>query len=61
MNAFSFSPGSLSGLSSAEVADRQARDGFNELPTQGRRKNVEILFGVLREPMFLLLIACGVL
>jgi Ca2+-transporting ATPase len=51
----------LTGLSTDEVATRQVRDGFNELPSQGRRKSLEILFSVLREPMFLLLIACGAL
>ncbi len=51
----------LTGLSQKEVAERQARDGFNELPSQGRRRALDILLGVLKEPMFLLLIACGTL
>jgi Ca2+-transporting ATPase len=51
----------LTGLSQREAAERQARDGFNELPSQGRRRALEIFLGVLREPMFLLLIAGGVL
>jgi Ca2+-transporting ATPase len=51
----------LTGLSQEEVAERQARDGLNELPTQGRRRALDMLLGVLREPMFLLLIACGAL
>jgi Ca2+-transporting ATPase len=51
----------LTGLSQAEVVERQGRDGFNELPTQGKRKSLEILLSVLKEPMFLLLIACGAL
>jgi Ca2+-transporting ATPase len=51
----------LTGLSNTEVAERQARYGFNELPTQGKRRALEILLGVLKEPMFLLLIACGAL
>jgi len=51
----------LSGLSQNEVAERQARDGFNELPSQGRRGVLDIFIGVLKEPMFLLLIACGAL
>jgi P-type Ca2+ transporter type 2C len=57
MPIFSFDK--LTGLSQNEVIERQKRDGLNELPTQGKRKSFEILFGVLREPMFLLLIACG--
>jgi len=51
----------LVGLSQDEVVKRQERDGFNELPTQDRRGALDILIGVLKEPMFLLLIACGVL
>lgn len=51
----------LVGLSPTEVTERQERDGFNELPTQGKRSALNILIGVLREPMFLLLIACGAL
>lgn len=49
----------LTGLTDAEVAVRMEEDGPNELPTQGKRKSLEILFEVLREPMFLLLLACG--
>ena len=51
----------LIGLSQEEVTNRFERDGYNELPTQGIRGGIEILLSVLREPMFLLLIACGVL
>ncbi|MEI6644776.1 MAG: cation-translocating P-type ATPase [bacterium] len=51
----------LTGLSQREVAAQRERDGFNELPTQGRRRALDIFLGVLREPMFLLLIAGGVL
>ncbi len=51
----------LTGLSQGEVAERQKRDGFNELPSQGRRRVLDIFLGVLKEPMFLLLIACGAL
>jgi len=51
----------LVGLTQNEVVRRQERDGFNELPTQGKRNALDILIGVLKEPMFLLLIMCGVL
>ncbi|MEI7899137.1 MAG: cation-transporting P-type ATPase, partial [bacterium] len=51
----------LTGLSQEEVVARRGRDGFNELPTQGRRRALDMLLGVLKEPMFLLLIACGAL
>jgi Ca2+-transporting ATPase len=59
MNNISFE--NLKGLSPDEVSQRQEQDGFNELPTQGKRNGLDILIGVLREPMFLLLIACGAL
>lgn len=59
MNNISFE--NLKGLSQDEVLKRQEQDGFNELPTQGKRNGLDILIGVLREPMFLLLIACGAL
>jgi P-type Ca2+ transporter type 2C len=51
----------LVGLSQNGVLKRQELDGYNELPTQGKRGGFDILFGVLREPVFLLLIACGAL
>ena len=51
----------MTGLTRDEVLERQAKDGFNELPSQGRRGILDIFFGVLKEPMFLLLIACGAL
>jgi Ca2+-transporting ATPase len=47
------------GLSASEAAARLARDGFNELPTARPRNLLAIAAGVAREPMFLLLIACG--
>jgi Ca2+-transporting ATPase len=49
----------LTGLTRDEVLRRRQQDGFNELPSQGRRNGLDILIGVLKEPMFLLLIACG--
>ena len=59
MSGISFE--NLVGLSQNEVLERREREGFNELPTQGKRKSLDILLSVLREPMFLLLIACGAL
>ncbi|MBN1576693.1 MAG: cation-translocating P-type ATPase [Chitinispirillaceae bacterium] len=59
MKIYSFEK--LTGLTQEEVSAHRDRDGFNELPTQGKRNSIEILIGVIREPMFLLLIACGVL
>jgi Ca2+-transporting ATPase len=49
------------GLTEAEVQYRLEKDGPNELPTARKRRIWQILFEVVREPMFLLLIACGIL
>ncbi|MBE0699288.1 MAG: cation-translocating P-type ATPase [Anaerolineaceae bacterium] len=51
----------LQGLTEQEALERLAQDGFNELPASKKRTFWHILFEVLREPMFLMLIACGVL
>jgi len=51
----------LSGLSDAEAAERLQRDGYNELPSARPRSTVAIALEVVREPMFLLLIASGVI
>ena len=45
------------GLSSAEAAARLAAEGPNSLPAAERRNLLAIVLGVLREPMFLLLVA----
>lgn len=50
---------SITGLSGAEVAARLKTEGFNELPTSKQRSIFSIAFEVVREPMFLLLIAGG--
>ncbi len=52
-------PNGLSGLTAAEVADRLSRDGYNELPGTERKTVLHTLWGIVQEPMFLLLIACG--
>lgn len=49
------------GLSAAEVADRRKRYGPNELPNPERRNFAKIAFDVLRQPMFALLLAGGVI
>ena len=51
----------LSGLSEAQAAQRLKEDGYNELPTSRRRSVFAIALDVVREPMFLLLVACGVI
>ena len=49
----------LAGLSDSEAASRIARYGFNELPSSKPRSIFRIAFEVIREPMLLLLLACG--
>src|SRR5271165_5690334 len=48
------------GLSAVEAAARLEADGYNELPAAERRGVLRILFEVVRQPMFALLIAGGV-
>ncbi len=49
------------GLTRAEVAERVSSEGYNELPQAKKKTIFSILFGIVREPMFILLIACGAL
>lgn len=49
----------LTGLSSNEARERLHRDGPNELPAVARGSAYQLLWEVVREPMFLLLVACG--
>lgn len=51
----------LEGLASAEVDERRERYGANELPTPQRRGLLADILDLLREPMSLLLLACGVI
>lgn len=57
MNKFDFTV--IPGLSDAEAAERLRQEGYNELPASGRRGILLIAWDVVREPMFLLLVACG--
>jgi P-type Ca2+ transporter type 2C len=47
------------GLTSAEATARLARDGFNELPSSRPRRPRIIAFEVMKEPMFLMLMAAS--
>jgi len=49
----------LTGLSWKEAAARLKKDGYNELPQSKKRNIFQIAFDVIKEPMFLLLVACG--
>ncbi|MBI3348803.1 MAG: cation-translocating P-type ATPase [Burkholderiales bacterium] len=49
----------VAGLSQQEAQARLQRDGPNELPAASRSGAAQLLWEVVREPMFLLLVACG--
>jgi len=51
--------GELQGLSPGEAALRLGRDGYNEIASAKKRSVLHIAFEVLKEPMFLLLLAGG--
>jgi Ca2+-transporting ATPase len=50
----------LKGLSEEQVRQRLKTDGYNELPSSRKHGILRIIFEVFKEPMFLLLVACGV-
>ena len=50
---------SFPGLSEAEARRRLEAEGYNELPSAGRRCIAALFLDVVREPMFMLLVACG--
>jgi Ca2+-transporting ATPase len=52
---------SVKGLSSREAADKLKTEGYNELPESKKRGFFWIVFEVIHEPMFLLLVASGLL
>ena len=52
---------STKGLTSEEAASRLKKDGFNELPSSKKKNIFSLAFEVIKEPMFLLLVACGIL
>ena len=50
----------LTGLAGSLVRQRLADEGYNELPSSKQRSVFDIALEVVREPMFLMLVACGV-
>jgi Ca2+-transporting ATPase len=54
-----FTSAIANGLTEADAAARLARYGPNELPSKRGRGVLWIAWDVIREPMFLLLLACG--
>jgi Ca2+-transporting ATPase len=51
----------LTGLSSTQVREKIKTEGYNELPHTKKKSIIKIGFDVIREPMFILLVACGIL
>jgi Ca2+-transporting ATPase len=49
------------GLSQNQVLEKQSKEGFNELPSSKPKSLFSLAWGVVKEPMFLLLVACGTL
>ncbi|MBF0339350.1 MAG: cation-translocating P-type ATPase [Magnetococcales bacterium] len=49
------------GLSEEEAVRRLQANGYNELPSSRGHNLLEVVLEVLREPMFLMLLACGVI
>ena len=49
------------GLKSKEAEDKLKKFGFNELPSSKPKNFWRIALEVMKEPMFILLICCGVL
>lgn len=51
----------LQGLSTKQVNQQLAKDGYNELPSSKKKNIFGVIREVIKEPMLLLLIACGTL
>ncbi|MBP1711248.1 MAG: cation transport ATPase [Deltaproteobacteria bacterium] len=49
----------IKGLSRTEAEKKLKTEGYNELPSSKKRNILAIAFEVVKEPMFLLLVACG--
>ena len=49
------------GLSNKQVLEKQKLEGLNELPSSKPKNFLALAWGVVKEPMFLLLVACGIL
>jgi Ca2+-transporting ATPase len=49
------------GLTEAEASEKIRNEGYNELPSSKPKNIFTIAVGIIKEPMFLLLVACGTL
>lgn len=53
--------GKYEGLTSRRVKEKQSSEGYNRLPSSKPKNFLSIVIGVVKEPMFILLVACGTL
>jgi Ca2+-transporting ATPase len=51
----------IKGLSDKAVSKKLNEEGFNELPREKKRTFRRISFEIIKEPMFILLISCGII
>lgn len=51
----------FSGLTDSQAQEKQLLEGFNELPPVKSRHFLTTIFGIFKEPMFMLLVLCGTL
>lgn len=51
----------LTGLTAQESTNQLKQNGFNELPSTQNRNFLKIIWGIIKEPIFLLLISCGII
>src|SRR5574344_624153 len=56
-----FEKKSYKGLTNEEVQQKIITEGYNELPSSKPKNVFQIALGVVKEPMFILLVACGTL
>jgi P-type Ca2+ transporter type 2C len=49
----------IKGLSDSDISKKVKEEGFNELPKEKKRTFLYILFEIIKEPMFILLLSCG--
>jgi len=52
-------PEKLTGLTNSQVAEKLRLEGLNSLPSSKKKNLFTLALGVIKEPMFILLVACG--
>lgn len=59
--ALTSEPQQFTGLSDGQAQERLKQEGYNELPATKRRNVLKIALDIVQEPIFLLLLGCGVI